>query len=216
LKTQVLTASPGTWTGPVLICDDRPLFGESLRAQLGAVGDHFEVVRVVRDASALLAALDGSAAARTTSPQVVFIGVHGASRTGLDAIGLVRSFHPATSVLAFGAPGDAEALAEAVSAGANGVLLWDLSLLPLHGTSTAGILRPPSRIAGGPSKHPLTDREERVLQEISKGRSNGEISRELLLSMDSVKNTAHRMFSKLGARDRAHAVAIALRDGLLS
>ena len=54
-----------------------------------------------------------------------------------------------------------------------------------------------------------------MLREISEGRSNGEIGQQLQLSQDSVKNTAHRMFSKLGARDRAHAVHLGHLRGLL-
>jgi len=51
---------------------------------------------------------------------------------------------------------------------------------------------------------------------MSAGRSNGAIGRELHLSENTVKSDAGRLFGKLGARDRAHAVAIGLRTGLLS
>ncbi len=41
------------------------------------------------------------------------------------------------------------------------------------------------------------------------GKSNAEIGRELFVSEDTVKTHARRLFRKLGARDRAHAVASA-------
>ena len=50
---------------------------------------------------------------------------------------------------------------------------------------------------------------------MSRGRSNAEIGRELYLSEDTVKTHARRLFRKLGAADRAHAVALGFRWGLV-
>jgi DNA-binding NarL/FixJ family response regulator len=46
--------------------------------------------------------------------------------------------------------------------------------------------------------------------------SNGEIGRELYLSEDTIKTHARRLFRKLCAADRAQAVAVGLRAGLIS
>jgi len=62
----------------------------------------------------------------------------------------------------------------------------------------------------------LTERELQVLRGMSDGKSNAEIGRELFVSEDTVKTHARRLFRKLGARDRAHAVASAFRAGLVS
>jgi len=62
----------------------------------------------------------------------------------------------------------------------------------------------------------LTERELQVLKGMSEGRSNAEIGRQLFVSEDTVKTHARRLFRKLGARDRAHAVASAFRAGLFS
>ena len=62
----------------------------------------------------------------------------------------------------------------------------------------------------------LTDRELQVLRGMADGKSNAEIGRELFVSEDTVKTHARRLFRKLGARDRAHAVASAFRAGLVS
>ena len=48
------------------------------------------------------------------------------------------------------------------------------------------------------------------------GKSNAEIGRELFVSEDTVKTHARRLFRKLGARDRAHAVAAGFRAGLVT
>jgi DNA-binding NarL/FixJ family response regulator len=61
----------------------------------------------------------------------------------------------------------------------------------------------------------LTERELQVLRGMSDGKSNAEIGRELFVSEDTVKTHARRLFRKLGARDRAHAVATGFRLGLV-
>jgi DNA-binding NarL/FixJ family response regulator len=63
---------------------------------------------------------------------------------------------------------------------------------------------------------PLTEREMQVLRGMSQGQSNGEIGRELFLSEDTVKTHARRLFRKLGARDRAQAVALGFRRGFVA
>jgi DNA-binding NarL/FixJ family response regulator len=54
-----------------------------------------------------------------------------------------------------------------------------------------------------------------VLTGMSRGRSNAEIGKELYLSEDTVKTHARRLFRKLGAADRAQAVAVGFRWGLI-
>lgn len=61
----------------------------------------------------------------------------------------------------------------------------------------------------------LTEREAQVLRGMADGKSNAEIGREIFVSEDTVKTHARRLFKKLGARDRAHAVAAGFRAGLV-
>jgi DNA-binding NarL/FixJ family response regulator len=62
---------------------------------------------------------------------------------------------------------------------------------------------------------PLTEREQQVLRGMAEGKSNAEIGRDLFVSEDTIKTHARRLFRKLGARDRAHAVAVGFRSGVL-
>lgn len=73
---------------------------------------------------------------------------------------------------------------------------------------------PPARRRG--ARSPLTERELQVLRGMADGRSNAEIGRDLYVSEDTVKTHARRLFRKLGARDRAHAVAVGFRNGVLA
>ena len=62
----------------------------------------------------------------------------------------------------------------------------------------------------------LTEREVQVLRGMADGKSNAEIGRELFVSEDTIKTHIRRLFRKLGARDRAHAVAAGFRAGLVA
>lgn len=62
----------------------------------------------------------------------------------------------------------------------------------------------------------LTERELQVLRGMAEGKSNAEIGRDLFVSEDTVKTHARRLFRKLRARDRAHAVAVGFRSGTLA
>jgi DNA-binding NarL/FixJ family response regulator len=62
----------------------------------------------------------------------------------------------------------------------------------------------------------LSVREMQVLTGMSQGKSNAQIGRELYLSEDTIKTHARRLFRKLGAKDRAEAVASGFRRGMMS
>ena len=63
--------------------------------------------------------------------------------------------------------------------------------------------------------HELTDRELQVLVGMSRGCTNARIAEELGVSEDTVKCHVRRLFMKIGARDRANAVAIGYEHHLL-
>ena len=61
----------------------------------------------------------------------------------------------------------------------------------------------------------LTDREVKVLKLLAEGLDTGEVGRQLFLSERTVKNTVHDVTSRLNLRNRTHAVAYALKQGLI-
>ena len=191
----------------VLICDDRV-------AVRGVVVD---VVMALPGVRAVVAVGDGAAvvAAFAADPaDLVLIGLHRGTGIGAAAVRLLIGECPAAPLLVYGSMAETAPLVAAVAGGARGVLLWNPERQPHPGVGVVpvGGQRP---VAAGPGQR-LTDRELRVLYGMSQGRSNGEIGRELLLSEDSVKSNARRLYHKLGAQDRAHAVAVGLRTGLLT
>jgi len=70
----------------------------------------------------------------------------------------------------------------------------------------------------GPTIRPreLTVREVEVLQHLAHGRSNEETARALFLSVETIKTYVRHVLEKLDAKNRTHAVAIALRRGLIT
>jgi DNA-binding NarL/FixJ family response regulator len=61
----------------------------------------------------------------------------------------------------------------------------------------------------------LTPRESEILALVAEGRSNGEIARQLFISVKTVSVHVSNILAKLGAGGRTEAAAIARRDGLL-
>ncbi|MET8146663.1 response regulator transcription factor [Sphaerisporangium sp. NPDC005288] len=61
----------------------------------------------------------------------------------------------------------------------------------------------------------LTRRETEVLCLMAEGRSNAQIAGDLFISEATVKTHINNLFAKIGARDRAQAVAYAYRQGLV-
>lgn len=61
----------------------------------------------------------------------------------------------------------------------------------------------------------LTIRQEQVLRLIAEGMCDKEISQSMGLSPETVRDHAQLMTKVLGAKNRAHAVAIACRMGLI-
>jgi DNA-binding NarL/FixJ family response regulator len=75
--------------------------------------------------------------------------------------------------------------------------------------------RAASSSGGPPSGSGLTKRERAVLSLIADGRETHEIARELCYSVRTVAGVVHDITYRFGLRNRAHAVAYALRAGLL-
>ena len=63
--------------------------------------------------------------------------------------------------------------------------------------------------------NPLTDREATILQGVATGSNSGVIAGELGLSEQTVKNYVADILQKVGARNRAQAAALAVRNGWL-
>ena len=189
----------------VLIYDQRAAAREALTHAVTAAMPSVIHIACVAGAS------DLSTAFARNPADLVFIGLQDATAGTVDATHRFLQRYPSAPVVVFGAVDDTPVLAAAVARGARGLMLWPpwYGRTPLPGASTGA--RP-----GVPSAPELTLIQRTVLQGMSQGRSNRDIAEALGISEDAVKSHAANLYRKLGARDRAHAVALGLRQRLVS
>jgi len=200
----------------VLVCDDSVLVRESLHRTLAGIPG---ITRVV-DASSGEEALARWPVER---PSLVMMDVRMPGIGGVEATRRLLARHPDALVLMVTVAEDAEGVARAVSSGARGYVVKDatreeMAATVVHALSDAVWRRPlpaPRAVEATSAAPALTEREMQVLTGMSRGRSNAEIGKELFLSEDTVKTHARRLFRKLNAADRAQAVAIGFRWGLV-
>jgi DNA-binding NarL/FixJ family response regulator len=198
----------------VLVCDDSALARETARRNVAAVPG---VTRVVTASSGE----DALARWNAEQPDLTLMDVRMPGLGGIEAARRLLAVHPGANVLMMTVAEDVDGVARAVNAGARGYLVKDVSreelavavTQALAGDAPVGRERPREGVAGAVPA--LTEREMQVLDGMSRGRSNAEIGRELYLSEDTVKTHARRLFRKLGAADRAQAVAVGFRWGLI-
>ncbi len=198
----------------IMVCDDSPLARETLRRTVATIPG---VTRV------LAAASGEEAVARwpVERPSLVLMDVRMPGLGGAEATRRLLALHPQASVLMLTVAEDADGVARAIGAGARGYVVKDASREELAATVVQAITdaawrRQTTPVAGGGAAQPtLTEREQQVLSGMSRGRSNAEIGKGLYLSEDTVKTHARRLFRKLGAADRAQAVAVGFRWGMV-
>jgi len=199
----------------VCVCDDSPLARESLRRLVATVPG---VDRV----SAAASGEEMLARYSMERPDLVLADVRMPGIGGVEATRRLLAVHPNATVLMLTMAEDTDGVARAVAHGARGYVRKDCSREELSATLVhvlSGRSRPSGptsrRVDGQPEPPTLSERELQVLSGMARGRSNAEIGRELYLSEDTVKTHARRLFRKLGAADRAHAVAVGFRWGLV-
>lgn len=198
----------------VLVCDGSPLVREQLRRAVGGVAGVERVVMAATEDEAI-------EHVRAQPPDLVLVDASLTGRGGAGAVRRIRAADPTARVLVLTRPEDPEAaVVAAVAAGARGYLRKDASRAEVRVAVGQALTEP--QVDGGADVEAdhtgppaLTERELEVLAGMCEGQSNAEIGRGLYLSEDTVKTHARRLFRKLGAADRAHAVAIALRRGLV-
>jgi len=205
----------------VLIVDDHPVTRDGLRAALSTSDE----IEIVGEADSGEEAID---AVKRLEPDVVFMDVRMPGIGGIEATKAIRQAHPDTKVILFTIEESRNAVADAIRAGVSGYLLKDVSASELvqaarlavdgkaviHPTLTRAFIEEVQYVEHRPET-PLSRRESQILQRVAYGATTKEVARDLGISAHTVKTHLERIFEKLGANDRAQAVAIALRRGLV-
>jgi DNA-binding NarL/FixJ family response regulator len=199
----------------VMVVDDHPLMREGIAAVL-SIGGRFALAAEAGDGREALEQYVRH------QPDVVLMDLQMPVMNGLDAIVAIREIAPQARIIVLTTyKGDVQVL-RALKAGAMGYLLKSMlrteladAICKVH----AGQRHIPPEIAIELAAHidadALSARETEVLGLVADGNSNKRVAQALGIAEETVKAHMSTVLAKLGARDRTHAVTIAIRRGIL-
>jgi DNA-binding NarL/FixJ family response regulator len=206
-------------TGPttVLLVDDHELIRQGLRRNFER-DPGFEVVGEAGSAAEAEALVD------QLQPQVVIMDVRLPDASGLDATRALRARHPQLGIVVLTMYAGDEQVIGALDAGASAFIpksapAEEVMAAARHaavapGTFSAadlaGVLRRAST-----NRVQLTAREREVLALLAQGMPVAAIAKQLFISQSTTKSHIARLYEKLEAGNRAHAMVNAMRLGLL-
>ena len=199
----------------VFLADDHAMVRMGLVSLLGTKKD----LQVVGEAE------DGDEAVRKVldlKPDVVLMDLLMPKKDGVDATIEILSKLPDTKILLLTSAASSDVIAHALKVGAAGALLKsaDFSALvaAIHTVAAGGRVIDPEvkkLLREDPPLPELTSRQEEILALVTRGLTNADIARQFDIRESSVKEHVNQICTKLGAANRAEAVAIALRKHLL-
>ena len=203
----------------VFVADDHPPFRDGISRAISA-RDGLELAGVAGTGLAALGAI------RSSRPDVAVLAVEMAGLGGIDLTASIVRAEVATRVLLLAA--SPEDVYEAVCAGAYGYLMRRVGpdavcaaveavargSAVLDGAAQDALVRC-IRDRATRARPVLSEREHEVLELTAQGLSAPQIAARLHLSPTTVKSHLHGAYEKLGVSDRAAAVAVALRSGVI-
>ena len=198
----------------ILVVDDHALLRKGLAAVVNAEPD----MKLVAEASNGEEAVEKF---RTHRPDITLMDLQMPGLNGIEATNRILSEFPAARIIVLTTyKGDAQVM-RALRAGARSYILkgHDRELIDTIHAVIEGRKKIPPEIAAELAEHATDDelsgREIEVLDLIAAGNSNKQIADVLSVAEATIKSRVTNILSKLGASDRAHAVTIALRRGII-
>jgi DNA-binding NarL/FixJ family response regulator len=199
----------------ILTVDDHALLRKGIAALVNAEPD----MKLIAEAANGRDAIESF---RLHRPDVTLMDIQMPGFNGIEAIDCILSEFPDAQIIVLTTyTGDVQVL-RALKAGARGYMLKGhvhRELLETIRAVHAGQKRIPPDIAAALAEHAaddeLTSREIDVLRLIAAGNSNKLVADQLSIGEATVKSHVTNILSKLDANDRAHAVTIALKRGII-
>jgi DNA-binding NarL/FixJ family response regulator len=203
----------------LLIVDDHPIMRDGLRGVFGGDED-FEVVGEAGDGA------EAVQKAQALHPDVILMDLRMPGVGGVEAITRLRDQENPARILILTTYDTDRDVLPAIQAGATGYLLKDAPRDELIRAVRAAhqgqsVLAPTVAstlvgLAGNRSPDSkLSPREVEVLKLVAEGATNQVAARKLLVSETTIKTHLLHIYTKLGVRDRASAVATGYQRGLL-
>ena len=206
----------------VLIADDHSIMREGLQVMLEE-SDYIEVVGQARDGK------EAVEAASKLLPDVIVMDVMMPKKDGVEACREITESLPETRVIMLTASTEADAVIEAVAAGATGYLQkvagMDQLLGMVKGVAAGELQLPDEEVrrvfdrirSGGKSKKEidLTPREKEILVSFCRGMSYVAIAEARRVKVVTIRNAIYTIQVKLGVDSKQEVVVWAVRNGLL-
>ena len=199
----------------LLIADDHAIVRYGLNSLLSAQKDMTVVGQAKNGEEAVKLAL-------SESPDVVIMDLVMPKMDGAEATARIKESRPGTKVILLTSFGSYEGVDRALQSGADGAILKtaeDETLVPTirrvfggERVISADIRR---QMADNPPTAQLTQRQRDILDGVARGLSNADIAKLQGVSMPMVRDQLNVIFHKIGAANRAEAVAIALKRHLM-
>ncbi|MGZ7041282.1 MAG: response regulator [Thermoanaerobaculia bacterium] len=196
----------------VMVVDDHPIVREGLVAALDGKGG-------IEIAGAFGSAEEAIASITRLKPEVVVLDLELPGMSGLDAIVRLRDHAAIVVLTAYESEEDIE---RALGSGAKGYLLKGAPLDDIEraiAAASRGESFVDARLAGRMMSRRggerLTPREREVLRLVADGLSNKEIGVRLNITERTAKFHVTAILNKLGAENRAQAVAVAKERRLI-
>jgi len=199
----------------ILVVEDHHVVRQGLVALLNVV----EGMEVVGQAS------DGEEAIKqyeAVHPDVTLIDLRLPKMGGVEVIQRVRAEHAYARFIVLTTYDGDEDIYRALQAGARAYLLKgmtvDVLVTTIRSVNAGKSHIPPAiaqKLAERMATEQLTHREQDVLEQIVRGKSNKEIGTELDISEATVKTHINNLLSKLGVADRTQAATAAIQRGLV-
>ena len=199
----------------VLCVDDHPLMRKGIHAILANGPD----ILLVTEASTGAEALQQFRALR---PDVTLMDLQLPDTNGSDLTRIIRREAPEARIIALTSYGRDQDIYRALEAGMRGYLLKEAlhtevvrAIRTVHSGKRMISPAVSERLSETFPQIALTSREVEVLSCVAQGLGNKEIADRLGTADGTIKMHIQNIRSKLGAADRAHAVTIAIRRGIL-
>ena len=199
----------------ILLADDHSLMRMGL-ASLIAVEKDMQVVGEASDGD------EAVALAERLKPDVIIMDLMMPALSGAEATKTIKAEQPDVRILILTSFGTATELADAVEAGADGVLLKNapsddvLAAIRKVSAGEKAISKNVLDFVREETSSPkLSERQMEILHSASRGFTTEEIARQLGISSGRVLKHFHTIFEKLGVANRSEAIATAMRKHLL-
>lgn len=197
----------------VMIADDHPLLRSGIAAVLAA-NPRFALVAEASDGR------DAVALYQQFRPDITLMDLQMPGLNGIDATTAILDLNPKARIIILTTYSGDVQVTRGLKAGASGYILKNLArtdlsdyILAVHAGQR---MLPPQiacTLANSFQDDALSKREIQVLRAVAEGNSNQRVGASLGLSEDTIKAHMKTILQKLDARDRTHAVMIALRRG---